>query len=265
MTLAALLLLATVVVAAVLAPLLAPYDPYQVNMAHRLRSPNPQHWLGTDEFGRDVLSRLLFGARISLTLGFVATGIGLGAGVLVGLGAGYFRRLDNVIMRVVDVLMAIPTILLAIALIAALGPGLYKVMLAVGIGSLPAFARLTRSTVLALREMDFVLAARAAGASDLYIIARHVLRNVAPPLLVYGSLDLARSLLSATIVSFLGLGVQPPTAEWGAMVSGGRTYLRQAPLLITIPSLAIFLVVMSANLLGDALRDVLDPRLRGTL
>ncbi|MBI4277727.1 MAG: ABC transporter permease [Armatimonadetes bacterium] len=264
-TLAAMCFIVAAAAAAALAPVLAPYDPYQVNMPRKLETPGRAHWLGTDEVGRDVLSRLLYGARISMTVGLVATGIGLTSGVLTGVCAGYFRRLDNVIMRVVDVFMAIPSILLALTFVAALGPGLYNVMVAVGIGALPAFARLTRSSVLSLREMEFVQAARAAGATDLYIIFRHILRNALPPLLIYGSLHMAGSILSASILSFLGLGVQPPAAEWGAMVSGGRAYLRQAPLLSTFPSLAIFFVVMSFNLLGDGLRDILDPRLRGTL
>jgi ABC-type dipeptide/oligopeptide/nickel transport system permease subunit len=264
-TLAAMIFIAAAAVAAALAPVLAPYDPHQVNMPRRLEPPSRDHWLGTDELGRDILSRLLYGARISMTVGLVATGIGLTTGVVTGVCAGYFRRLDNVIMRVVDVLMAIPSILLALAFVAAMGPGLYNVMLAVGIGALPAFARLTRSSVLSLRETEFVQAAWAAGGTDLYVVFRHILPNALPPLLVYGSLHMAGSILSASILSFLGLGVQPPTAEWGAMVSSGRAYLRQAPLLSTIPSLAIFLVVMSFNLLGDGLRDVLDPRLRGTL
>lgn len=264
-TAAAVVVLVAFVVAALLAPLLAPHDPYRLETPRKLEGPSVRHWLGTDELGRDVLSRLMFGARISLTVGFVATGIGLVAGVGTGLVAGYFRGLDNSLMRLIDVMMAVPTILLAVAIVAVLGPGLYKVMIAVGIGALPAFARLTRSVVLSLREMDFVLASRAVGASDAFILRHHILRNVLPPILVYGSLHMASSLLAASILSFLGLGVQPPTAEWGAMVSGGRAYLRQAPLLSTIPSVAIFLVAMSFNLLGDGLRDRLDPRLRGTL
>lgn len=261
----AIILLLAFVLGALLAPFLAPYDPYGVAPPRKLELPSLDHWLGTDELGRDVLSRLLYGARVSLTLGFVATGIGLSVGVLVGLSAGYFRGLDNLLMRGVDVLMAVPTVLLAIALVAVLGPGLYKVMLAVGVGAIPAFARLTRSAVLGLREIEFVQASRAAGASDWFILSRHILRNVVPLILVYGSLHMASALLAASVVSFLGLGVQPPTAEWGAMVSGGRAYLRQAPLLSTIPSMAIFLVAMSLNLLGDTLRDRLDPRLHGTL
>ncbi len=251
--------------AAALAPLLAPYDPYRVDTARRLEASSREHWLGTDEFGRDVLSRLLFGARVSLAVGLLATAIGLVSGLVIGLCAGYFRRLDNVMMRLVDVLMAIPAVLLAIAVVAVLGPGLPQIMVAVGVSSLPGFARLTRSVVLGLRELEFVQASRAAGASDVFILLRDILPNVLPSVLVFGSLHMARSLLAVSILNFLGLGVQPPTAEWGAMVSGARSYLRQAPMLATVPSMAIFLVALSFNLLGDELRDLLDPRLRGVV
>lgn len=264
-TLTALVLIAGIAAAAALAPRLAPYDPHAVDPPRRLEPPSRTHWLGTDELGRDVFSRLLYGARISMTVGLVATGIGLTSGVVVGVCAGYFRRADNLLMRLVDILMAIPSILLALAIVTALGPGLYNVMIAVGVGALPAFARLTRAAVLGLREMEFVQAARAIGATDLSIVGRHILRNALPPVLVYASLHMAGSILAASILSFLGLGVQPPTAEWGAMVSGARAYLREAPFLSTVPSLAIFMVVMAFNLLGDGLRDLLDPRLRGTL
>lgn len=248
-----------------LAPRVAPYDPYRVDTARPLELPSRDHWLGTDEFGRDVLSRLLHGGRVTLALGLLATGIGLVVGLTVGVVAGYFRALDNAIMRVTDVLMAIPAVLLAIAIVAMLGPGLVQVTVAVGISSVPPFARLARSAVLSLRELEFVEASRAAGAGDFFIIQRDVLPNVLPSVLVYASLHTARSLLSVSILSFLGLGVQPPTAEWGAMVSGARNYLRQAPLLATFPSMAIFLVVLCFNLLGDELRDILDPRLRGVV
>lgn len=263
--LAALAILFTCVTATVLAPHLAPHDPYRVNPLHRLEGPSRTHWLGTDELGRDVLSRLLHGGRVTMALGLAATALGLTAGVALGITAGYFRRLDGPIMRVVDVLMAIPAVLLAIAVVGVLGAGLVQVTIAVGISAVPAFARLARAAVLSVREMEFVEASRAAGAGDLFIIRRDVLPNVLPSVLVYASLHTARSLLSVSILSFLGLGVQPPAAEWGAMVSTARSYLRQAPMLATVPSMAIFLVVLAFNLLGDELRDVLDPRLRGAL
>ncbi len=251
--------------ATALAPHLAPYDPYRVDTARRLELPGREHWLGTDEFGRDVLSRLLHGGRVTLVVGLLATAIGLVVGVTVGVVAAYFRRLDNPIMRATDVFMAIPAVLLAIAVVAVLGPGLVQITVAVGVSSVPPFARLARSAVLSLREREFVEASRAAGASDLFIIRRDILPNVLPSVLVYASLHTARSLVSVSILSFLGLGVQPPVAEWGAMVSGARNYLRHAPLLATVPSMAIFVVVLCFNLLGDELRDVLDPRLRGVV
>jgi ABC-type dipeptide/oligopeptide/nickel transport system permease subunit len=259
------LVLLACVVATALAHVLARHDPFHVDTAHRFELPSRKHWLGTDEFGRDVLSRLLHGGRVTLTLGLLATTLGLAVGVTVGVIAGYFRRLDTAVMRATDVLMAIPAVLLALAIVAVLGPGLVQITVAVGVSAVPSFARLTRSAVLSLREMEFVEASRAAGAGDLLIIRRDVLPNVLPSVLVYASLHTARSLLSISILSFLGLGVQPPMAEWGAMVSGARAYLRQAPLLATVPSLAIFLVVLCFNLLGDELRDVLDPRLRGVV
>ncbi len=263
--LAALAILLACASATVLAPQLAPHDPYAVNTTRRLEAPTRDHWLGTDELGRDVLSRLLHGGRITLAIGLVATAIGLGIGGAVGLTAGYFRRLDGLVMRATDMLMAIPAVLFAIAVVAVLGPGLVQITVAVGVSALPSFARLTRAAVLSLREMEFVEASRAAGASDLFIIRRDVLPNVLPSVLVYASIHTARALLSVSILSFLGLGVQPPAAEWGAMVSGARSYLRQAPMLATVPSMAIFLVVLALNLLGDELRDVLDPRLRGVV
>ncbi|MGH7320790.1 MAG: ABC transporter permease [Candidatus Rokuibacteriota bacterium] len=263
--LAVMLVLIACAVAIALAPRLAPHDPYRVDPTRRLEAPSREHWLGTDELGRDVWSRLLYGGRITLSLGLVATVIGLAAGGAIGVSAGYFRRLDGLLMRATDVVMAIPAVLLAIAVVAVLGPGLVQITVAVGVSALPSFARLTRAAVLSLREKEFVEASRAAGASDLFIIRRDVLPNVLPSVLVYASLHTARALLSVSILSFLGLGVQPPAAEWGAMVSGARGYLRQAPMLATVPSVAIFVVVLAFNLLGDELRDVLDPRLRGVV
>lgn len=250
---------------ALFAPYLAPKDPNLINTAQRLLPPGGGHLLGTDEMGRDILSRLLYGARVSLTVGLVATSIGLGGGTVLGLLAGYYRRLDNLIMRLMDVMLAIPSILAAVAIVAALGTGLHNVMVAVGVSAIPGFARLTRSATLSVREQDFVQAARAAGARDTRIIFVHIMRNIIPTIIVFGSQQLASAILAASVLSFLGLGVQPPTAEWGAMVSTGKAYLRQAPYLSFIPSMAIFLVVMSFNLLGDALRDVLDPKMRGSL
>lgn len=252
--------LAVFVGLALLAPYLAPADPLTLNMRNRFQPPSAQHWLGTDEVGRDVLSRLLFGARISLSVGFISTGIGFGIGGTLGLLAAYFRRLDDVIMRLMDVLLAIPTVLLAIAIIAALGPGLYNLMIAVGLGSVPSFARLMRSSAIRLSGIEYVDAARALGARDLSVLWRAVLPNALPPVLIYATLSLGSAILSAAILNFLGLGLDPTVPEWGAMAAAGRNYLRQAPHITFVPSVTIFLVVLCLNLLGDKLRDYLDPR-----
>ncbi len=245
---------------ALLAPYLAPADPLTLNMRNRFQPPSTQHWLGTDEVGRDVLSRLLFGAQISLSVGFISTGIGFGIGGALGLLAAYFRRLDDVIMRLMDILLAIPTVLLAIAIIAALGPGLYNLMIAVGLGSVPSFARLMRSSAIRLTGIEYVDAARALGARDLSVLWRAVLPNALPPVLIYATLSLGSAILSAAILNFLGLGLDPTVPEWGAMAAAGRNYLRQAPHITFVPSVTIFIVVLCLNLLGDKLRDYLDPR-----
>lgn len=202
------------------------------------------------------------GSRISLLVGVIATSIGAGLGTLTGLMAGFYRRLDGVLMRCMDVLLAFPSVLLAIAIIAILGPSLANVMIAVGINSIPAYARLVRSTVLSVKENDYVAAARALGLSESAIMLRHVLPNSLSPIIVYSTLQIGAAILTASILSFLGLGVQPPDPEWGQMVNAGRGWLAQAPHIATFPGIAIFLVVMGFNLFGDGLRDVLDPRMR---
>jgi peptide/nickel transport system permease protein len=209
-----------------------------------------------------MLSRMLFGARISLTVGVSSVALGLMLGVALGLLAGYYRRLDRPIMGVVDVLIAFPGILLAIAIVAALGTGLINVVMAVAIFSVPTFARITRGAVLAVREADYVAAARAVGSSHPRIVLRTILPNILSPLIVYASLRLATSILTAATLSFLGLGAQPPTPEWGAMISEARTYLYSARYLSVVPGVAIFVTVLAFNLLGDGLRDALDPRSR---
>ena len=238
----------------------APHDPLRQDLPHALAGPSIEFPLGTDEFGRCILSRILFGARLSLLVGVIATAIGAGAGILSGLAAGYFPRLDAPVMRTMDVLLAFPSILLAIAIVAALGPSLGNVMIAVGVRSIPSFARLARSMVLSLKELEFVQGAAALGASRARVLFRHILPNSVSPLLVFSSMQVATAILLAAILSFLGLGVQPPTPEWGKMVSDGRAYLLEAPHVSLFPGLAIFIAVMGFNCLGDGLRDALDPR-----
>jgi len=238
----------------------APHDPIQQDLPHALAKPSTEFPLGTDQFGRCILSRIVFGARQSLLVGVIATTIGASAGILLGLLAGYFPRLDGPVMRTMDVLLAFPSILLAIAVVAALGPSLGNVMIAVGVRSIPSFARVSRSMVLSLKELDFVRGALALGASHSRVLFRHILPNSVSPLLVFSSMQVATAILLAAILSFLGLGVQPPTPEWGKMVSDGRAYLMEAPHLSLFPGLAIFVAVMGFNCLGDGLRDALDPR-----
>lgn len=255
-------LMLSIIVVALIAPWIAPYDPLATHPALRFRAPSAEFWLGNDELGRDILSRILYGARISLLVGVLSVSIGLLVGGSLGLVAGYYRFLDNPIMRLIDILMAFPFVLRAIAIVAILGPGLLNTIIAVGFGGIPAFARLLRSSVLSLRETPYVESARSLGASDLRIMFSHILPNAMGPVIVYATLTMATSVLAASILSFLGLGVQPPTPEWGDMVSQGRLYLRIAPHIVIFPSIAISLVVLGFNLLGDGLRDALDPSLR---
>ena len=252
-----------VLAVALLAPWLAPKDPYFQDYGNVLRPVgSPGFPLGTDQFGRDMLSRLIFGARVSVSVGAASVGLGLLLGVLLGVTAGYFRRLDRPIMMLVDVLIAFPGILLAIAIVAALGPGLTNVVFAVALFSVPTFARIARASVMNAREEEYVTAARALGARDARIIARSILPNVVSPILIYASLRLATSILTAATLSFLGLGAQPPIAEWGAMISDARTYLYSARSLSVIPGIGILVTVLAFNLIGDGLRDALDPRSR---
>jgi ABC-type dipeptide/oligopeptide/nickel transport system permease subunit len=239
---------------------IAPHDPIRQDLPHALAKPSAEFPLGTDEFGRCILSRILFGARLSLLVGVIATTIGATAGILLGLCAGYFPRADAPVMRCMDVLLAFPSILLAIAVVSALGPSLGNVMIAVGVRSVPSFARVSRSMVLSLRELEFVQGAAALGASHARVLFGHILPNSVSPLLVFSSMQVATAILLAAILSFLGLGVQPPTPEWGKMVSDGRAYLMDAPHVSLFPGLAIFIAVMGFNCLGDGLRDALDPR-----
>jgi peptide/nickel transport system permease protein len=225
--------------------------------------PGPQHLMGTDNFGRDIFSRVIYGTRISLSMGVVAIAVAVVLGTAMGILAGiYGGWVDSVLMRLVDALMAFPGILLALAIAAMLGPGVYNAMVAVGIAYIPSFARLVRSSVLQVREMPYIEAARALGCGDARLIRAHVLPNVVTPILVLASLGVAGAILFGASLSFLGLGAQPPTPEWGIMLSDGRQFMRSAWWIMAFPGLAITITVMAANLLGDGLRDALDPRLK---
>jgi ABC-type dipeptide/oligopeptide/nickel transport system permease subunit len=260
--LSGLVVILILVAAAVLAEAIAPYDWRAQDIVRRFSGPSAQHLLGTDELGRDIFSRLLYGARFSLSISVAAVSLSFAVGTAAGVLAGFYRRLDSPLMRVVDVMMAFPGILLAIAIVAALGPGLLSAIVAIGVNEIPGFARLNRSMVLSLREREFVVAARVLGASDAGIVSRHIVLNLVSPLLVFASLRISTAILVAATLSFLGLGIQPPVPEWGAMVSTARQYIATAPHTFVYPTLAILVAVVAFNLLGDALRDALDPTLR---
>ena len=254
-------LLALFLLIAAVAPWIAPHDPLAQDLYGRLSPPSAKNWFGTDDFGRDILSRVLHGSRVSLRVGVAAVAIALVVGTVIGLMAGYWGGLlDNVLMRLMDLMLAFPSILLAIVVVAVLGPSLNNAMLAVGIVSIPQYARLVRASVLSIREQDYVTAARALGARDARIILAAILPNCVAPLTVQSTLGLAGAILDAAGLSFLGLGAQPPTPEWGAMLSGGRDFILSAPWVLTFPGLAILLTVLAFNLLGDGLRDALDPK-----
>jgi peptide/nickel transport system permease protein len=254
---------AAYVAVAALAPIIAPYDPTAGDILARLQAPTPAHLLGTDELGRDILSRLMHGARISLQIQVAAALLAMTIGVTWGLVAGYFGGwIDDVSMRVIDVQLAFPSILLAIAIVTILGGGLINVIAAVGFASVPQFARVVRGVVMDLRHTEFVEAARAIGESDAAIMTRYVLPGTVAPVIVLTSLRMATVLLAASGLNFLGLGVQPPSPEWGAMLSNARDYMFAAPHVTTAPGLCITVVVIGFNLLGDGLRDALDPRMR---
>lgn len=251
------------VLLAFLAPLVAPCDPIKQSFPDQLKPPSARHPLGTDEFGRDILSRILYGARLALVVGFVAVSIALVAGVALGVVSGYFGGwVDNVIMRMMDVLLAFPYILLAIGIMAVLGPSLVNVMIAVGIVSVPEYARVARSSVLVVKGEEYIEAARAVGASDRWILTRHVLRNCLGPVIVQATLSVGRAIINAAGLSFLGLGAQPPTPEWGSMLNAGRPYMFDAPWITAFPGIAVLVTVLGFNLLGDGLNETLDPRLR---
>ncbi len=258
--------LALMVTLAIAGALVAPSDANDIDVENMLQAPSAAHWFGTDELGRDVLSRVILAARVSLLVGGVSVGISLAAGVLLGLLAGYYGGLlGTVVMRCMDVLFAFPVLLLAVAIVAVLGPGLGSAMIAIAVVYTPIFARITRASVLSVREAVYVRASVSTGASDPYIIGMHILPNVAGPIIVQTSLSLGFAILSEAALSFLGLGVQPPQPSWGRMLFDGRGFVQQAWWMGVFPGLAIVVTVLSFNLIGDTLRDVLDPRRRTQL
>ncbi len=256
--------LGMVVVAAMLAPVLSPYDPSAMATGPALSPPGPAHWFGTDRYGRDLFSRLLFGARISLPIGVMAVSVSVVLGSFLGLAAGFLGgRVDTVGSGVIDIMLGFPPIMLALLIIAVLGVGIQNVVIAIGVAGIPRFARIVRGTALAIREHTYIEAGRAIGASAARLIRRHVLPNALPPIIVLATLYVGSAILDTSSLGFLGLGVQPPTPEWGTMLSEGREFMRYAPWLMLFPGLLVFVTVVAINLVGDYLRAVLDPRLKG--
>ena len=263
MAMIGLVILLLLVFCALFANQLADYETLVIkqDMSIRLQGPSAQHWLGTDEYGRDILARLIHGSRISLVVGLVSVTISLVIGGLCGALAGYYGGIiDNIIMRVMDVLLAVPSILLAITIVAAFGTSLFNVMVAIGMSSVPGYARIVRAAVLSIKDQEFVESSRSIGTGTLRIILREIIPNCMAPIIVQATLGVASAILSTASLSFIGLGVQQPVPEWGAMLSGGRTYMRDAIHLTVFPGLAIVITVLALNLVGDGLRDALDPR-----
>jgi peptide/nickel transport system permease protein len=251
---------------ALFAPFISPYEPNEQHLVHTVEQPSHQFLLGTDDLGRDILSRIIWGSRISIMVGVVAVCIAAVLGMVLGILAGYYGGwLGAVIMRFVDTLLAIPPLLLMLAIASALGSGLFNVLLALGIGMFPTYCRLMNGQILTLRASDYITASKSLGASDFRIMFRHLLPNSFPPMLVLITLNMGTAIMMEASLSFLGIGIAPPTATWGAMVSNGQGYLLTNPLMSFIPGIAILLVVLAFNMVGDGLRDALDPRLRGTL
>lgn len=260
---AGLIILLILILTAIFADFIAPYGYDDQVLDDQFISPCLEHIFGTDNFGRDIFSRVVYGSRISLQVGLISMGVAVILGCIVGSIAGYYTGLvDNLIMRIIDIMLAIPSILLAISIAAALGPGLRNVMIAIAIGSVPQFARIVRASILTVKEQEYIEASRATGASDLRIIVSHILPNCIAPIIVQTTLGVGNAILNAAGLSFIGLGVQPPIPEWGAMLSAARQYIRDYWWMLTFPGLAIMLTVFALNVLGDGLRDALDPRLK---
>ncbi|MER2063742.1 MAG: nickel transporter permease [Alkalibacterium sp.] len=255
------MLIMILILIAVFGPYLTPYDPNAQNYDALLETPSWDHWFGTDHHGRDIFTRIIHGMSITLRVGFFSVLIGMTIGVTLGVISGYYGNwVDTIIMRLMDVLLAFPGILLALAIVSVLGGSINNVIISVAIFSIPVFARISRGSTLEVRELEYVEAARALGANDLRIIGGHILPNIMSPIIVQATLNIATSVLTASGLSFLGMGAQPPTPEWGAMLSDGRNYMWDAPHVATIPGLAIVVVVLAFNIFGDGLRDALDPK-----
>ena len=257
-----LIILIILIITAVFADFIAPY-PYDVqDLSMRFLKPSKEHLMGTDNFGRDIFSRIVIGAKISLQIGFISVFFSMIIGTFIGAIAGYYRRFDNILMRIMDVVLSIPQLIFAIALAAALGNGMRNLILAVSISSIPRYAKIVRSQVLSIKEREFVEAAKMSGASDLKIILKYILPNAFAPVIVEATLGVGTSILSAAALSFIGMGIMPPKPEWGQMLSEGRAYIRDYPHMTLFPGLAIALTILSLNIVGDGLRDALDPKLR---
>lgn len=249
------------IIIAIIGPFIAPYASDTQDILNKLQGPSAEHWFGTDHFGRDIFSRIIHGTGITLLVGFFSVALGATVGVFLGIISGYYgRRTDSIIMRLMDILLAFPGILLALAIVTVLGGSLVNVVIAVAISSIPVFARIVRGSTLSVKKLEYIDAMRALGASDARIIFKHILPNITSPIIVQATLSIATSIIAASGLSFLGLGAQPPTPEWGAMLSDGRNYLYNARHVALFPGLAIVVVVLAFNMLGDGLRDALDPK-----
>lgn len=265
MALLGIFILALFITVAIFADFIADYktEVIKLNIKERLQEPSPAHWFGTDEFGRDIFARIVHGTRISLFVGTISVGIALTFGGTLGAISGYFGgKFDNVIMRALDIILAIPSILLAITIVSALGASIINLMIAVGISNIPGFARVVRAAVLSVKDQEYIEAAKAIGAKNHTIIIKHVLPNCLAPIIVYSTLKVATAIMATAGLSFIGLGVKPPAPEWGSMLSGGRAFIRDKMYMVLFPGLAIMVTILSLNLLGDGLRDALDPRLK---
>ncbi len=257
------ILVILILLAGILAPILTPYDPYKQDLMNMRLGPSLEHWCGTDNYGRDILTRILYGARISLIVGWVSVITSCLLGGTLGAIAGYYGgKVDNMILRIMDIFMAIPNILLNISIVAALGGGLVNMLIAMGISSTPTYCRTLRAEILKVRNAEFVEASRASGASDFKIIVKHIIPNCLAPMIVRVTMSIGSAILSCASLSFIGLGISPPTAEWGSMLASGREFIRTAPHICTFPGLAIMLTVFSLNLMGDGIRDAFDPKMK---